>query len=51
MPGAARGPALRLPSFLERFDDGMGGRCTGVPDRQDIPVQVDERMVVELYAR
>ena len=49
--GAAQGPELRLPTYLERFDDGLGGRCTGVPDRQDIPVQVDERMVVEFYAR
>jgi ribosomal protein S4 len=49
--GAAQGPELRLPSYLERADDGMGGRCTGVPERQDVPVQVDERMVVEFYAR
>jgi ribosomal protein S4 len=40
-----------VPEHLERSDDSLGGRCTGVPDRQDIPVQVDERMVVELYAR
>jgi small subunit ribosomal protein S4 len=49
--GAAHGPALTLPTYLERTEDGMGGTCTGLPDRQDIPVQVDERMVVEFYAR
>lgn len=49
--GAAHGPELRLPSYLERSEDGMGGRCTGLPARQDVPVQVDERMVVEFYAR
>jgi ribosomal protein S4 len=42
---------LTLPTYLERTDDGLGGTCTGLPDRQDIPVQVDERMVVEFYAR
>jgi small subunit ribosomal protein S4 len=49
--GAAHGPGLTLPTYLERTDDGLGGTCTGLPDRQDIPVQVDERMVVEFYAR
>jgi len=49
--GPAQGPGLRLPRYLERSEDGLGGRCTGVPDRQDVPVQVDECMVVELYAR
>ena len=49
--GAAQGPELRLPSYLERDGDGMGGRCTGAPARDDVPVQVDERMVVEFYAR
>jgi small subunit ribosomal protein S4 len=49
--GAAQGPELRLPRYLERAEDGMGGRCTGAPAREDVPVQVDERMVVEFYAR
>jgi small subunit ribosomal protein S4 len=49
--GAAHGPALALPTYLERADDGLGGTCTGMPDRRDVPVQVDERMVVEFYAR
>jgi small subunit ribosomal protein S4 len=48
---AGHDPELRLPSYLERAADGMGGRCTGTPAREDVPVQVDERMVVEFYAR
>lgn len=49
--GAAHGPELALPRYLERAEDGFGGRCTGLPDRDDVPVEVNERMVIEFYAR
>lgn len=49
--GAAHGPELALPSYLQRAEDGFGGMCKGVPERQDVPVDVDERLVVEFYAR
>lgn len=49
--GATHGPELMLPSYLERAEGGFGGVCTGLPDRSDVPVEVDERLVVEFYAR
>lgn len=49
--GAVHGPELMLPSYLQRAEDGFGGVCTGLPDRQDVPIDVDERLVIEFYAR
>lgn len=43
-------PTLRLPSYLT-FDNGtMTGTMSTVPDREDVPVQVEEQLVVEYYS-
>lgn len=43
-------PTLRLPSYLT-FDNGtMTGSMSAVPDREDVPVQVEEQLVVEYYS-
>ena len=49
--GVAHGPELALPSYLQRAESGLGGVCVGMPDRQDVPIDVDERLVIEFYAR
>ncbi|HEY3355676.1 MAG TPA: 30S ribosomal protein S4 [Polyangia bacterium] len=49
--GVLRGPELPLPSYLERAPDGFSGRLTGTPARDDVPVPLDETLVVEFYAR
>jgi small subunit ribosomal protein S4 len=49
--GAANGPTLALPSYLTRADDHLGGSITGTPSRQDIPMDINESLVVEFYAR
>jgi small subunit ribosomal protein S4 len=48
--GASRGPELALPSYLKRYDDGFGGKVTGYPVREDVPVDVSETLVTEYYA-
>lgn len=43
-------PTLRLPGYLA-FDEGtLTGRMESLPSRQDIPVQVQENLVVEYYS-
>ena len=49
--GVKRGPELALPSYLERAPDGLGGRVTGDPQRQDVPIDLRESLVIEFYAR
>lgn len=47
---AIANPTLRLPSYLT-FDGGtMTGSMTALPDREDVPVQVEEQLVVEYYS-
>lgn len=39
-----------LPSFLAKDpDDPFTGRVVGTPKREDVPLDVDERLVVEYY--
>jgi len=43
-------PVLRMPSYLN-FDSGtLTGTMTAEPHREDVPVQVDEQLVVEYYS-
>lgn len=49
--GVQHGPELRLPSYLERSADGFGGRCVASPDRADVPLELDESLIIEFYAR
>ena len=43
-------PTLRLPSYLS-FDSGtMTGQMVAEPQREDIPLQVEEQLVVEYYS-
>jgi small subunit ribosomal protein S4 len=49
--GAVNGPTLAVPSYLTRADDHFGGSVSGTPTRQDIPMDINESLVVEFYAR
>jgi small subunit ribosomal protein S4 len=49
--GATNGPVLAVPSYLTRADDHLGGVITGTPSRQDVPLDINESLVVEFYAR
>lgn len=49
--GAANGPTLTLPGYLERAGDNFGGKMTGDPQRQDVPIDFRESLIVEFYAR
>ncbi|HEX8107609.1 MAG TPA: 30S ribosomal protein S4 [Kofleriaceae bacterium] len=49
--GASFGPELIVPRWLERARDGFGGRMIGQPERSEIPLDVNERLIVEFYAR
>lgn len=49
--GAANGPTLTLPGYLERAADNVGGKMTGDPQRQDVPIDFRESLIVEFYAR
>lgn len=45
-------PELALPGYLQRDpDDPFSGRMVHLPDRGDVPFEVDERAIVEFYAR
>ncbi len=46
-----RGPMVTLPSYLSRSDDGFLCRVTTQPLRTDVPFIVDDRAIVEFYAR
>jgi small subunit ribosomal protein S4 len=49
--GANNGPTLALPTYLQRADDRIGGRVSGLPRREDVPLDLNESLVVEFYAR
>jgi small subunit ribosomal protein S4 len=49
--GAASGPILAVPGYLERAENHYGGRVIGHPDRRDVPIDLQESLVVEFYAR
>jgi hypothetical protein len=43
---------MALPSYLERQDANPTlGRVIGTPVRADVPVQVQDALIVEYYAR
>ncbi len=43
-------PSLRLPSYLT-FDAGtITGTMISTPDREDVPIQLEENLVVEYYS-
>lgn len=48
--GTTRGPQLLLPDYLERSRDGLSGKMKTKPLRADIPVEFDDRLVIEYYA-
>jgi small subunit ribosomal protein S4 len=39
------------PSWLEYSAEDFSGRMLSIPSRQDIPTEVDEQMIVELYSK
>jgi small subunit ribosomal protein S4 len=47
---AERGGILP-PAYLELDRDNMSGRLIKVPDRDEIPVPIDDRLIVEFYSR
>ncbi len=47
---AVAAPTLRLPSYLDFDESKLAGRMESLPSRSDIPVQVQENLVVEYYS-
>lgn len=43
------GEGTTLPSFLER--KGAAGRITKMPTREEIPIEVNEQLIIEYYSR
>ena len=43
-------PTLHLPSYLSFDASTMTGRMVSTPERADVPLQVDEQLVVEYYS-
>lgn len=43
-------PSLRMPSYLNFDNTTLTGSVTAAPHREDVPVQVDEQLVVEYYS-
>jgi small subunit ribosomal protein S4 len=43
-------PTLRLPGYLSFDAKTLTGRCLSFPGREDVPVQVQENLVVEYYS-
>ncbi|HJQ37998.1 MAG TPA: 30S ribosomal protein S4 [Thermoanaerobaculia bacterium] len=39
------------PAYLELDRDQMNGRLVRVPERDEIPVPIDDRLIVEFYSR
>jgi small subunit ribosomal protein S4 len=46
----ARG-GIAAPAYLEISEDGTSGKLVRVPERDEIPVPVDDRLIVEFYSR
>src|SRR5690606_19256751 len=46
-----RKPVLRLPAYVAVDPTAHSARMIAPPTRNDIPVQVDEALIVEFYAR
>lgn len=43
-------PVLRLPSYLTFDSKTLTGTMTQLPDREDVPLEVEEQLVVEYYS-
>lgn len=43
--------AIPPPAYLEVDRDAMRGRLLRAPDRDEIPVPIDDRLIVEFYSR
>lgn len=43
-------PTLRRPSYLDFENKSKTGSMTQLPKREDVPIQVDEQLVVEYYS-
>jgi small subunit ribosomal protein S4 len=39
--------AKHLPAWLSRDDENLAGRLTGLPSRKDVPLEVNEQLIVE----
>src|SRR5262245_26293674 len=39
--------AKHLPAWLSRDDENLAGRLTGLPTRKDVPLDVNEQLIVE----
>src|SRR5262249_29291679 len=48
---AAQGPSIAMPAYLRRSEDHYSGDIVGIPHREDTPIDVEESLVVEFYAR
>jgi len=48
--GIEHGPAIAVPSYLERSPDGRGGRVISEPQPEDVPIELNSALVVEYYA-
>jgi len=39
--------AKLVPTWLVRDDEGLSGKATGLPTRKDVPIDVNEQLIVE----
>lgn len=46
-----RPPQVQLPSYIARTDEGFWFRIQSEPVRDDVPFIVDDRAIIEFYAR
>tara|TARA_X000001036_G_C19917401_1_gene496124 strand:- start:149 stop:325 length:177 start_codon:yes stop_codon:yes gene_type:complete len=46
-----RPPQVQLPSYITRTDEGFLFRIQSEPLRADVPFIVDDRAIIEFYAR
>lgn len=49
--GAERGPSVSMPGYLRPSEDHYGGTIVGEPRREDTPIDLQESLIVEFYAR
>jgi small subunit ribosomal protein S4 len=45
-----RAPAM-MPPYLELDQQSLSGRMTRLPDREEIPVNINDNLIIEFYAR
>jgi small subunit ribosomal protein S4 len=49
--GMARSMARPQPPYVEVDKENLKGRLTSVPERAQIPLQIDEGLIMEHYSR